>query len=82
MKTVTGALFLLLAEQAFAHSNMIQFPNHIYASEVLLPASLVSLLAGIFFLLWGLWADKASAGSAVVNTSSKSETEIPGRARQ
>lgn len=64
MKTITGALFLLLAEQAYSHANMIQFPNHIRASEVLVPVSMVALIVGIVFVVWGLWADGGLVASA------------------
>ena len=60
MKTVTGALLLLLSEQAYAHANLIGFPNHIKASELLIPVSLISLVLGLIFIVWGLWADRAA----------------------
>ena len=60
MKTLTGAIFLLLAEQAYSHAHMIPFPNHIKASEVLVPVSAVSVVISLFFLIWGVWADSAA----------------------
>ena len=54
MKLVSGALFLVGAEQAFAHSLMIQFPNQDVASRILIPASLVFAVLGSLFVVWGL----------------------------
>ena len=64
MKLVTGALFLLIAEQAYSHANMIEFPNHIKASEVLFPASLTALILGILLIVWGLWSESGRSGSS------------------
>jgi hypothetical protein len=61
MKLVIGALFLLGAEQAFAHALMIQFPNQDVASRILMPASLVFAVLGSIFLIWGLLAEVKSA---------------------
>lgn len=55
MKLLTGAILLLVSEQAFSHAYLIQFPHHIFASEVLVPASIVCLIPGVILLLWGLW---------------------------
>jgi hypothetical protein len=57
MKTVSGALLLLAAEQAFAHAQLAQFPNHEAASRILIPASIVFLVLGAILLSWGLLAD-------------------------
>ncbi|MFP6763163.1 MAG: hypothetical protein VB858_06085 [Planctomycetaceae bacterium] len=57
MKLLAGAILLLVSEQAFSHAYLVQFPHHIFASEVLVPASIVSLIPGIILLLWGLWEE-------------------------
>ena len=54
MRMVTGALLILAAEQAFAHANLIGFPHSAFASEVLYPASVVLLVLGLGFLIWGV----------------------------
>jgi len=53
MRMVTGAILIAAAEQAFSHAYLIGFPHSVYAIEVLVPASLVLLLAGLGFLVWG-----------------------------
>ena len=53
MRMVTGAILIAAAEQAFAHAHSISFPHSVFASEVLLPSSLVLLVAGLGFLIWG-----------------------------
>lgn len=57
MKLLSGAVLLLAAEQAFAHAQLIQFPNHDDASAVLIPASVVFLILGSSFLIWGLLSE-------------------------
>jgi len=54
MRTVTGAILLLAAEQAYAHACLIPFPNQEAAAQVLLPASSVALVLGTVFLIWGI----------------------------
>jgi hypothetical protein len=54
MKLLTGAIFVLAAEQAYAQAHLIPFPNHEHAAGVLIPASLVLLVLGVLMLLWGL----------------------------
>lgn len=54
MKLLAGAIFLLSAEQAYAHSHLVLFPNHETASQVLLPASLVLATIGTLLVIWGL----------------------------
>jgi hypothetical protein len=54
MKLVSGALLLLAAEQAFAHSQLVPFPAHDDAAHVLIPASVVFLALGTLLLIWGL----------------------------
>lgn len=57
MRTLAGAVLIAVAEQAFSHAMMISFPNHLFASEILLPASGVLLFLGISLLLWGVLTD-------------------------
>jgi hypothetical protein len=59
MRLLSGAVLLLAAEQAFAHSQLIGFPNHHVAADVLIPASVVFLLLGAIFLTWGLLTERA-----------------------
>ncbi len=54
MRTVTGAILLVVAEQSYAHACLIPFPNQEAAVQVLIPASLVSLFLGAAFLIWGI----------------------------
>lgn len=54
MRAITGAILLLSSEQAFAHANLVQFPNQVFAREVLLPSSLVLAVFGVGFLVWGV----------------------------
>ena len=57
MRTLAGAVLIAVAEQAFAHSLMVQFPNHLFASEVLLPSSGVLLFLGVSLMIWGALTD-------------------------
>lgn len=57
MRTLAGAVLIAVAEQAFAHGLMIRFPNHLFASEVLLPSSAVLLFLGVSLLIWGVLTD-------------------------
>lgn len=57
MRTVTGAILIVAAEQAFSHSLLIGFPNHVYARDVLVPASLVFAVGGLAFMIWGVLTD-------------------------
>ena len=52
MRMITGGLLIVASEQAFAHSQMVPFPNQVFAAEVLYPASIVLLGLGICFLIW------------------------------
>lgn len=54
MKLVSGALMLVGAEQAYAHAQLVTFPNHDAAAQVLIPASVVFLVLGICLVTWGL----------------------------
>lgn len=57
MKLLAGAVFLLSAEQAYAHAHLVLFPNHETASQVLLPASVVLAVIGTLLVIWGLIAE-------------------------
>jgi hypothetical protein len=63
MRMLTGALLLVGAEQAFAHAHLVQFPNHIEARTVLMPASGALLVAGVVMLFWGLLTENRKAPS-------------------
>lgn len=64
MRMLTGALLLLGAEQAYAHANLVQFPNHVEARTVLLPAAISMLAIGLILLVWGLLTDHRSTSGA------------------
>ncbi len=57
MRMLTGALLILAAEQSFAHSYLIGFPHQAFASQLLMPASIVLAALGLAFLVWGLVQD-------------------------
>lgn len=54
MRLLSGAILLLAAEQAFAHSQLIGFPNHDVAADILAPAALVFVVLGGLLMTWGL----------------------------
>jgi len=58
MRMVTGAVLIGAAEQAFSHAHLIGFPHSVFASQVLLPTSLVLLVAGLGFLIWGVVTER------------------------
>ncbi len=58
MRTVTGGILIAAAEQAFSHAHLVGFPHGVFASQILLPSSLVLLLAGVGFLLWGVITER------------------------
>ena len=64
MRTITGAVLLLAAEQAFAHAYLVGFPNAPIAQDVLIPASGVLGLLGIAFLLWGILSERKDKNGA------------------
>ncbi|MEI8021205.1 MAG: hypothetical protein WCH39_23565 [Schlesneria sp.] len=64
MKLVTGGLLILAAEQAYAHAQLVQFPNHESASAVLVPGSFVLLVLGGVLLVWGLLTEARASGRA------------------
>lgn len=57
MKLLSGTILLLAAEQAFAHAQLTQFPNHEDATAVLIPASVVFLILGSILWIWGLLSE-------------------------
>jgi membrane-bound ClpP family serine protease len=57
MRMLVGAVLIAVAEQAFAHSQLVQFPNHLFASEILLPSSGVLLTLGVVMMTWGALTD-------------------------
>lgn len=60
MKLVAGAILLLAAEHAYAHAQLVQFPNHESAAAVLVPGSLVLLILGGLMFVWGLFTEARS----------------------
>lgn len=57
MRTITGALLLLAAEQSFANAYLVGFPDQAIAKEVLIPAAVILGTLGFLFLGWGLFTD-------------------------
>lgn len=57
MKMISGSILILTAEQAFAHSQSIPFPNQVFANEVLYPSSMVLAGLGLILMLWGAITD-------------------------
>jgi hypothetical protein len=64
MKMVSGALLLLASEQAYAHSQLVQFPNHDDALRVLIPACVVFLALGTLLLAWGVLTEARTGKGA------------------
>lgn len=58
MRTITGAILILTAEQAFAHAYIVGFPNASLAQDVLVPASGVLGILGVGILIWGIFSDR------------------------
>ena len=70
MKMLSGSVLLLAAEQAFAHAQLTQFPNHEDAATVLIPASVVFLSLGSILWIWGLLCEiRGGRGRDVQGTS-------------
>ncbi|MDA7504031.1 hypothetical protein OAF98_02165 [Planctomicrobium sp.] len=57
MRTITGAIILVAAEQSYAHAHLIGFPHSESTRHVLLPVSAVLAVGGLLFLIWGLISD-------------------------
>lgn len=75
MRTLTGALLLLGAEQAYAHANLIQFPNQVEARTILLPAAMTFLVLGALTLIWGMLTEnrnRQAPDSPLASAASKS----------
>lgn len=72
MRMLTGVVFLVLAEQAFAHAHLIGFPHQEYASQFLIPASVVGLALGVGCLIWGFFTER---GSSAANKPVDSKTQ-------
>lgn len=70
MKCITGGILIAAAEQAFAHSQLVQFPNHLFAQDVLLPTSAALLIIGTGLLIWGIVTECRSTTSTT-STDSK-----------
>ncbi len=64
MRMLTGALLLLVAEQAYAHANLVQFPNQVDARAILLPAAVVFLALGSLLLVWGVLTEPWKCGGS------------------
>lgn len=58
MRTITGAILVLAAEQAFAHAYIVGFPNAPLVQDILVPASGVLALTGLAFLIWGTLSER------------------------
>ena len=70
MKLLTGVIFLLIAELAFAHTHLTPFPHHEYVSQTLLPASAAAAILGGLFLFWGVVAElKSSFGGTTCGSN-------------
>ena len=59
MRMITGAVLILTAEQAFAHSLSIGFPNTQIAQDILYPASMILAGAGVLLIVWGIWSGES-----------------------
>ncbi len=64
MRMISGSILLLAAEEAFANSLSIGFPNAAAAQEILFPASLVLAISGLILLTWGIAAAEFSGNKA------------------
>ena len=76
MKLLSGCVLLVGAEQAFAHVQLVQFPNQDTATTVLIPASIVMLTMGTLLVDWGLVSDARSirGGRTGQNADSRSSS--------
>ena len=74
MRMITGALLLLVAEQAFYHAHSIGFPHYRFVNEVLLPLSGLLGVIGVVLIGVGLWFDRPQ--------QSRPSTEAPHRDHQ
>jgi len=58
MRMITGALLLLVAEQAFYHAHSIGFPHYRFVNETLVPVSGLLAVMGVGLIGAGLWFDR------------------------
>lgn len=58
MRMITGAILLLVAEQAFYHAHSIGFPHYRFVNEILLPTSGLISIVGVGMIVAGLWFDR------------------------
>ena len=58
MRSLTGAILILAAEQAFSHAFLIGFPHQVYAQTILIPFAAVASLTGLGYLLFGYFRDQ------------------------
>ncbi len=63
MRMITGALLLLVAEQAFYHAHSIGFPHYRFVNEILLPVSGLLTVIGTGLIGMGLWLDRNGSNS-------------------
>lgn len=70
MKCITGGILIAAAEQAFAHSQLVQFPNHLFAQDILMPGSAALLAVGTAFLVWGIVTECRILPTATPSTQS------------
>lgn len=72
MRMITGALLLLVAEQAFFHAHSIGFPHYRFVNEILLPVSGLLAITGLVLIGTGLWLDRTPRPSNDQAPSSRS----------
>jgi hypothetical protein len=60
MRALTGAIFILTAEQAFSHALLISFPHQPFAQTLLFPFAATTMLIGFAFVLVGIFQDQKS----------------------
>lgn len=58
MRTVSGAVLILAAEQAFSHAHLVGFPHEVFVRQVLLPTSAMLVLLGAGLLVWGIITER------------------------
>ncbi len=57
VRILAGCVLIHAAEQAYAHMNLVQFPNYETAAHVLLPSSIILLVLGTLLVIWGCAAE-------------------------
>jgi hypothetical protein len=62
MRTITGAILLVGAEQAFAHAHLVSFPHEVLVRDILIPVSIALAVLGCGFLVWGAFSDRSISG--------------------